>query len=766
MKVFKSLLRIACVLLLITIVVAYLFRFEKHEFSSFIADQTGIVLIEPEHMRYFKEQKEKRLKSKEKGLKTIQKAIKDKALYQCLADLGINDVNQIKMIHCPQKAIKSIEGLNIFKFVTEVNLSGNEISQVNLTGMPNLRTLDLSKNEVSHFKAGRTLFLSDVNLSDNQISEFKVERTINYLNLRNNQLTELPELRAKHVNLQENFIESIGMDFSPYIETLDLRRNKIKIISSFNRRSSVIPEIPSYFERIIRKKQVPSHIKIKPLVLLAHNPIDEIDFGPLKTIDIDIAALSPDESVFPDEALRACLEHQPVVRVEELVQLNCSGKVLNEHLTLKKKITSIEGLSNLHAVKSIDLSHNKLKNVNLTGLDNLEKVVLEYNQLETVIWPKIHQINDLNLAHNKLTDMVLDNFDDLQQLDLSNNRLIHFDYPIARLETFNIDNNPIKSNKQLQSDIREHALKLFDSFLAAVPDKALSSCIASHLLSNEQSFHQMTELNCWDYEIDSLQGLEKLTGLKTLMLNNVNEPLFDFSVFSKLNELTLRGARTEQLLLNNPELYKVTILSSEIDVLNLTHNNNLLEIKVSDSQIKIMDLPKNRYTESYYFGHKIDIDETKIGQLNLPSACQFNELSVSNSQLSKLQIPDSCTVEKLTVHRSGLSEFFINEKVQIKSLNLQGNQLERLDISKLQGLAQLQVSDNKLTSITMPLASSEFERLEIAQNPVPLSQIKMQTMPYEILVSKNQYDISFSFKFFFYNLQKHGDFYWLKKDSH
>lgn len=237
-------------------------------------------------------------------------------------------------------------------------------------------------------------------------------------------------------------------------------------------------------------------------------------------------------------------------------QLDLSGFGLTKIPECVKKLPWLE---------KIDLSHNKIQNIDELGsLTNLSVVLLNNNEIESLDGlKKLENLRSLDVGHNKIQDIsLLANLRELLFLCLTCNEITSLD----ALE--NLTN-----------------LRQFDASYNRIENIA----VLGHLL-------RLTKLLLNNNKIENLTALEKLSSLQCLNLSsNLIEDIKELGFLSELSEL----------LLHNNQIAYISPINSlvKLQVLDLRSNkvpdrDSFQEFSAKSCQILLCDDDQNYTLES------------------------------------------------------------------------------------------------------------------------------------------------------------------------
>lgn len=162
--------------------------------------------------------------------------VQDRALHDCLQALAENnswskpeDVTEIK---CHSKDIRSMIGLEQFTQLQSLSLYNNKLEQldVDLTLLKQLKTLNLARNNLSQFNLTDLPNLSELYLFDNQLDTLTLANLVKLQTLKTNNnkiehFTYLNMSQLEKVYIFNNKLATIDIYSLPKLQYMDCRQN-------------------------------------------------------------------------------------------------------------------------------------------------------------------------------------------------------------------------------------------------------------------------------------------------------------------------------------------------------------------------------------------------------------------------------------------------------------------------------------------------------------------------------------------------------------
>ncbi len=152
-----------------------------------------------------------------------------------ISDLtGIEGFVRLKKLSATQQEITAID-LTHNTLLDTLVLSGNYISNIDISNNPNLVLLDVQSNQLSAINGlSKAAHLKELNLSFNELEEFSIENeTLEILKISNNLLHSFDVKRSinlKNILLTTNELTSVDFSKNVKLETLLISDNKIQNI--------------------------------------------------------------------------------------------------------------------------------------------------------------------------------------------------------------------------------------------------------------------------------------------------------------------------------------------------------------------------------------------------------------------------------------------------------------------------------------------------------------------------------------------------------
>ncbi|MGK7930025.1 MAG: leucine-rich repeat domain-containing protein [Microcystaceae cyanobacterium] len=347
--------------------------------------------------------------------------------------------------------------------VTKLDLSNNQLSKLppEIAQLPQLQQLDLSNNQLSKLppEIAQLSQLQQLDLSNNQLSKLSPEiaqlSQLQQLDLSNNQLSELPPEIAQLSQLQtldlsnNHFSDS---QISYYQAIIKIHRAKTEGVTYLDLSNNQLSELPQEIAQLSQLQQLDlsnNQLSELPPIFAQLSQLQQLDLSnnQLSKLPPEIAQLPQLQGLYLSN--NQLSELPPIfAQLSQLQQLNLSNSKLSE---LPPEIAQLSQLQQL------DLSNNQLSELSpeIAQLSQLQRLYLSNSKLSELP-PEIAQLSQLqqlDLSNNQLSELPpeIAQLSQLQQLDLSNNQLSELPQEIAQLSQLQglyLSNNQLRKLPQ------------------------------------------------------------------------------------------------------------------------------------------------------------------------------------------------------------------------------------------------------------------------------------------------------------------------------
>lgn len=194
--------------------------------------------------------------------------------------------------------------------------------------------------------------------------------------------------------------------------------------------------------------------------------------------------------------------------------------------------------------------------------------------------------------------------------------------------------------------------------------------------------------------IDSLEGLEAFTGLKSFRceLNNIAEldmsncPLLE-NLSCSLNLISLLN------ITQNPNLYYINCGSNDLTEIDISQNVNLDEIIFYNNLLQDINISQNINLT------RIQLSENELSSIDISQNIILTGCYVNNNNLNEIDLSQNILLRGLGIGDNNVSTLDVSNNPDLKLLTCQNNPIEGdLDLSHLNGGMYTLLCNNTLLS--------------------------------------------------------------------
>ena len=207
----------------------------------------------------------------------------------------------------------------------------------------------------------------------------------------------------------------------------------------------------------------------------------------------------------------------------------------------------------------------------------------------------------------------------------------------------------------------------------------------------EREIMNITEIDVYDMDISSLQGIEYFTALTVLDCED--------------NELTTLD------ISKNTALVKLYCGMNYLTSLDITNNVALKRLLCYDNELTSLDVSKN--TALTY----LDCEENKITALDVSMCTELESLTCGCNELTQLNISNLTYLEYLDCYDNHLTALDVSSNPNLEDLECEDNQISSLDISNNPYLYLVYCDGNQISSLDVS-KNTELRYLSITRNKI------------------------------------------------
>ena len=257
---------------------------------------------------------------------------------------------------------------------------------------------------------------------------------------------------------------------------------------------------------------------------------------------------------------------------------------------------------------------------------------------------------------------------------------------------------------------------------------------------------EITEIIVCTDNIESVQGIEYMTGLQSLICKGSSTGYAQLSTYvgyGKLNSLDVsnntlltkldcnNNLLTSLDLSNNTALTIINCSYNQLTSLDVSNNNALLHIDCSLNQLHNLDVSKNTALTSLICGYN------RLTSLDVSDHTALTYLHCNNNQLAFLDVSNNLRLTSYRCNNNQLTRLDVSANTALTDLSCGSNQLTNLDVSKNTALESLHCESNQLTSIDVS-ANTELVILSCSKNQLTTLDVSKNTALADLFCDSNQ----------------------------
>ena len=222
----------------------------------------------------------------------------------------------------------------------------------------------------------------------------------------------------------------------------------------------------------------------------------------------------------------------------------------------------------------------------------------------------------------------------------------------------------------------------------------------------------ITEMDVYDMEISSLQGIEYFTALTVLDCDDNELTTLDISkntalvtLYCSMNYLTSLD------ITNNVALVYLDCYDNELTSLDVSKNTALKYLDCEENMITALDISMCTELVSLACGYN------DLTQLDISNLTYLEYLYCYDNYLTTLDVSNNPNLEKLKCEDNQLSSLDISNNPYLWLVYCDGNQISSLDVSKNTELRYLSITRNKISGQNMDNLISSLLQYEGTSAP-------------------------------------------------
>ncbi|EAE2832449.1 LPXTG cell wall anchor domain-containing protein [Listeria monocytogenes] len=252
------------------------------------------------------------------------------------------------------------------------------------------------------------------------------------------------------------------------------------------------------------------------------------------------------------------------------------------------------------------------------------------------------------------------------------------------------------TDNNLKNQLVQAGTKTYNDYF---PDDNLAKAVAEKMNSEVnatvtvEELAKITKLDARSQDIEDSTGIEFLTGLEVLNLEDNQLKSIDVSKNLNLKELTCSNNPLANLdVSKNPALTNLGCTKNQLTDLDVSQNPNLSTLVCSDNQLTNLDVSQNQ-SLAY-----LACDNNKLKNIDIDQNLALIELSCENNQLTNLDTTQNLALEILYCDDNQLTDLDVSKNVNLLILFCNNNQLTSLAVGDT--ILNVRCNNNQLKDIS------------------------------------------------------------------
>ncbi|EAG9347193.1 LPXTG cell wall anchor domain-containing protein [Listeria monocytogenes] len=253
------------------------------------------------------------------------------------------------------------------------------------------------------------------------------------------------------------------------------------------------------------------------------------------------------------------------------------------------------------------------------------------------------------------------------------------------------------TNNNLKNQLVQAGTKTYNDYF---PDDNLAKAVAETMNKNVdesvtvEELAKITKLDARSQDIEDSSGIEYLTGLEILYLEDNQLKSIDVSKNLNLKDLACSNNPLANLdVSKNLALEELTCENNELTQLDVSQNTALEYLYCPRNQLTNLDVSKNsalRY---------LACDVNQLTNLDVSKNPALTNLGCTKNQLTDLDVSQNPNLSTLVCSDNQLTNLDVSQNQSLAYLTCDNNKLKKIDIDQNLALIELSCENNQLTNL-------------------------------------------------------------------
>lgn len=400
---------------------------------------------------------------------------------EAIAETGMTDsqLARVRVVSCSgsgkddSKKVTNLSGLDKLTGLTQLNLSNNLISSINVSNNTSLTNLDVEGNNISSIDVAHNTALQKLNVTSNQLTALNISanEALTVLTAAQNSLSEQGisfsnNAALVYLDISNNQFNSVDLASNTLLESLDVSYNKLSAINLANNTAL-------------------SWLNV------GNNNLTGLDVGQNVALEVLLAG---------DNKIAT-------------IDLSHNAKLKN--ITINNNELTALAVSNMSGLEVLHASNNKLTELDLSGNPALIDLVVNDNQLASLNIKKNVLLENLNVSNNNLTKLDITENANLVTLNVAHNQLSELDVS----QNAGLGSIDVSDNKLTTIDVSHN-----DALSELMADNILIKAGAKATTTNGAAVDfDMSSIKFLNFDLQTIEDTDEYTFNKDTMVLTVKK---------------------------------------------------------------------------------------------------------------------------------------------------------------------------------------------------------------------------------------------------
>ena len=628
--------------------------------------------------------------------------------------LSETELEKVTSIDCNNKGISSLKGIEYFTKLEELNCSGNQLKDLDVSSNGAMMRLNCSNNNVTTLDVSRNPVLVTLDCSNNKLTALDVSCNANlqYFYCENNQLTSLDVSNhtvLASLDCDSNRLTQLNVKNCTKLSNLSCADNQLTALDVSDNTALVTLDC---YNNDLTVLDVSSHSNLATLGCgknqLTSLYLDNTSVSYLAGADNQYSILVGTDRTYALDRLPGSFD---ATKASNWVGGTVADGVLKVN----------EGADQVTYAYNCGRGFTQSFTLNVTVLDdipidethfpdaNFRTFVAQYDTDQNGAFSQVEleMVGYIQCSGRQISSLKgIEYFTALEMLYCSDNQLTALNVSKNdRLLMFSCSNN--------------HLTKLDVSHNSAL---TALDCSGNPLTELDVSHNSaLKSLHCGDTDLTVLD-VSSNAALRQLLCSRTQLTELDVSSNAKLEFLECFGmGLTELDVSSNPALMSLNCSSNKLAKLDVSYNPALESLYCGSNQLTKLDVSNNIALKTLYCGNnqlkELDVSHNtaleslscelnQLMQLDISHNRMLKNLYCDYNQLTELHLDSNTMLESISCVRNRLTELDMSSNPALINLYCYETPLQKLDVSKNAALKELYCNNTQLTSLDVSANTS------------------------------------------------------------